>query len=76
MTLIAVGSQRPDFPSQTERLLFSVAANQVAIGLQKARLLTEQKSLIKESRNELANLPRRMRNSGMKSPNASARKRP
>jgi PAS domain S-box-containing protein len=47
-TFIAVGSQRPDFPSQTERLLFSVAANQVAIGLQKARLLTEQKRIADE----------------------------
>jgi signal transduction histidine kinase len=47
-TLIAVGSRRPDFPSQTERLLFSVAANQVAIGLQKARLLTEQKRIADE----------------------------
>jgi PAS domain S-box-containing protein len=45
---IAVGSQRPDFPSQTERLLFSLAANQVAIGLQKARLLTEQKRIADE----------------------------
>jgi PAS domain S-box-containing protein len=47
-TFIAVGSQRPDFPSQTERLLFSVAANQVAIGLQKAQLLSEQKRIADE----------------------------
>jgi PAS domain S-box-containing protein len=47
-SFIAVGSQRPDFPSQTERLLFSVAANHVAIGLQKARLGTEQKRIADE----------------------------
>jgi PAS domain S-box-containing protein len=47
-TFIAVGSRRPDFPNETERLLFNVAANQVAIGLQKARLLTEQKRIADE----------------------------
>ena len=34
---------RADFPGQTERLVLSVAANQAAIGLQEARLLSEQK---------------------------------
>jgi PAS domain S-box-containing protein len=41
--IIVAGSQRPDFPSQTERLLLDVAANQAAIGLQQSRLLKEQK---------------------------------
>ena len=35
--VIVAGSQRADFPGQTERLLLSVAANQVAMGLQEAR---------------------------------------
>ena len=46
--LIVAGSQRADFPAQTERLLLSVAANQAAIGLQEARLLSEQKRVARE----------------------------
>ena len=35
---------RPDdFPAEAERLLLDVAANQAGIGLQQARLLSEQK---------------------------------
>ena len=34
--LIVAGSQRVGFPEQTERLVLSVAANQLAIGLQQA----------------------------------------
>jgi len=45
---IVAGSQRPDFPGQTERLLLSVAANQATIGLQEARLLSEQKRITRE----------------------------
>ncbi len=45
---IVAGSQRLDFPGQTERLLLSVAANQATIGLQEARLLSEQKRIAKE----------------------------
>ncbi len=41
-------SQRADFPSETERLLLSVAANQAAIGLQDARLLSEQRRVASE----------------------------
>ncbi|MFL6336141.1 MAG: PAS domain-containing protein [Pyrinomonadaceae bacterium] len=40
--VIVAGSRRADFPRQTERLVLSVAANQAAIGLQQARLLSEQ----------------------------------
>jgi PAS domain S-box-containing protein len=39
---IVAGSEREDFPRQTERLILSVAANQASIGLQAARLLREQ----------------------------------
>ncbi len=46
--VIVVGSQRPDFPGQIERLVLSVAANQAAIGLQEARLLGEQKRVAGE----------------------------
>jgi PAS domain S-box-containing protein len=46
--VIVAGSQRADFPGQTERLLLSVAANQGAIGLQEARLLSEQKRVAGE----------------------------
>ena len=37
--------QRRDFPTETERLLLDVAAYQAAIGLQHARLLSEQRRL-------------------------------
>ena len=46
--VLIAGSARPDFPQQTERLLLSVAANQAALGLQVARLLSEQKGLAQE----------------------------
>ncbi len=45
---IVVGSERADFPRQTERLILSVAANQASIGLQGARLLGEQKHVASE----------------------------
>src|SRR6266550_8108373 len=46
--VFVVGSKRADFPTQTERLLLNVAANQAAIGLQEARLLSEQKRVANE----------------------------
>ncbi len=46
--LIVAGSRREDFPQQTERLLLSVAANQAAIGLHEAWLLSEQKRVANE----------------------------
>ena len=46
--VIVAGSQRADFPGQTERLLLNVAATQAAIGLQEARLLSEQKRVANE----------------------------
>jgi len=45
---IVVGSERADFPSQTESLLLSVAANQASIGLREAGLLREQKRIANE----------------------------
>jgi signal transduction histidine kinase len=46
--MIVVGSERTDFPSQTESLLLSVAANQASIGLREASLLREQKQIANE----------------------------
>jgi PAS domain S-box-containing protein len=46
--VMIAGSHRADFPEQTERLLLSVAANQAAIGLHEARLLSEQKRVSNE----------------------------
>jgi PAS domain S-box-containing protein len=46
--MILVGSDRLDFPGQTDSLLLSVAANQASIGLQEARLLAEQKRITHE----------------------------
>jgi PAS domain S-box-containing protein len=46
--VIVAGARRADFPEQTERLVLSVAANQAAIGLQGAGLLSEQRHLASE----------------------------
>ena len=46
--IIVAGSQRVDFPEQTEELVLSVAANQAVIGLQEARLLSEQRRVARE----------------------------
>jgi len=46
--LIVAGSRRLGFPEQTESLVLSVAANQLAIGLQQALRLNEQKRVARE----------------------------
>ncbi len=46
--VIVAGSDRADFPGQTESLLLSVAANEAVIGLHEARLLREQKRVAGE----------------------------
>jgi PAS domain S-box-containing protein len=46
--VLVAGSQRADFPCQTERLLLSVAANQASIGLQEARLRSDQRRVASE----------------------------
>ena len=43
--VLVAGSQRTDFPTEVERLLLRVAANQAVIGLQEARRSGEQKRL-------------------------------
>ncbi len=46
--VIVAGSERADFPQQTEKLILSVAANQASIGLQEAWLRSEQKRVASE----------------------------
>jgi PAS domain S-box-containing protein len=46
--IVIAGSQRLDFPRQTEKLILSTAANQLVVGLQQARLLNEQKRIADE----------------------------
>jgi PAS domain S-box-containing protein len=41
--MVVAGSQRVDFPQQTEKLVLSVAANQAAIGLQESSLRSAQR---------------------------------
>lgn len=48
--VVAVASARPDFPTEQERLLLSVAANQAATALLSARLSLERTSISKELR--------------------------
>ena len=51
---IVVGSQRRDFPHQTERLVLTVAANQLAVKLQQAHLMSEQKYIARELNERVA----------------------
>jgi PAS domain S-box-containing protein len=46
--VIAAGCARADFPEQPERLVLSVVANQASIGLQEARLRSQQRRLAHE----------------------------
>jgi PAS domain S-box-containing protein len=43
--VLIAGAERPAFPSESERLLLTVAKNQAVMALQDARLLAEQKRL-------------------------------
>ena len=45
---MVVAAEREDFPRQTEALLLNVAANQAVIGLQEARLRSQQKRIADE----------------------------
>jgi PAS domain S-box-containing protein len=48
MGVLVAGSTRADFPTETERLLLDVAANQAVIGLQESRRLNEQRRVAQE----------------------------
>ena len=52
--MIVAAAQRSDFPQQTEALLLSVAANQACIGLQEARLRSQQKRIADELDQQVA----------------------
>ncbi len=54
MGIIVAGSERRDFPQQTERLVLHVAANQAAIGLQESRLLSEERRNSSELKQRVA----------------------
>jgi PAS domain S-box-containing protein len=54
--LVAVASRRADFPTDTDQLLVSVAANQAAMAFQNARLAEERRAVanaLRHSRDEL-----------------------
>jgi PAS domain S-box-containing protein len=51
--IIVAGSQRADFPAETERLLLRIAANQATIALQEARAHDELERLVAERAGEL-----------------------
>jgi GAF domain-containing protein len=52
--VLVAGARRSEFPRETERLLLNVAANQASIGLQEARLLSEQKRIANELNQRVA----------------------
>jgi PAS domain S-box-containing protein len=52
--ILLAGSQRAGFPERTERLLLSVAANQVTVWLQGSRLLSQQKRIAQELDQKIA----------------------
>ena len=52
--VLVAGSERVDFPRQTERLILSVATNQTSIGLQEAWLRSEQKRVASELDRQVA----------------------
>ncbi len=58
--LIVAGSQRAEFPKQTESLVLGVAANQLAIRLQQALLLSEQKRAASELDRRVAKRTRQL----------------
>jgi PAS domain S-box-containing protein len=51
--IIVAGSQRADFPAETDRLLLRIAANQATIALQEARAHDELERLVAERAGEL-----------------------
>ncbi len=52
--IIVVGTQRADFPTETERLLLRIAANQAVIALQEARTHDKLDNLVEGHSGELA----------------------
>jgi PAS domain S-box-containing protein len=52
--IVVAGSERPDFPQDTETLLLNLAASRATIALHRARLVADQK---RESRLVMENIP-------------------
>jgi PAS domain S-box-containing protein len=52
--VVVAGSEPADFPTQSERLLLGVVANQITVGLQQARLLSKQKQIANELEQRVA----------------------
>jgi PAS domain S-box-containing protein len=58
--VFVAGSRRADFPTEVERLLLRVAANQAGIGLQEARRSGEQKRIAEMLEERVAERTRRL----------------
>jgi PAS domain S-box-containing protein len=58
--VLVAGSRRDDFPTESERLLLRVAANQAGIGLQEARRSGEQKRIAEMLEERVAERTRRL----------------
>ena len=58
--LIVAGCRRADFPEQTDRLLLNLAANQAAMGLREARLLSDQRRISDELEHRVARRTREL----------------
>jgi PAS domain S-box-containing protein len=58
--VLVAGSRRADFPTEVERLLLRVAANQAAIGLQEARRSGEQKQIAEVLEQRVAERTKRL----------------
>src|SRR3989449_3821681 len=58
--VLVAGARRADFPTDIERLLLRVAANQAGIGLQEARRSGEQKRLAEQLEQRVAERTRRL----------------
>ncbi len=58
--VLVAGSRRADFPTEVERLLLRVAANQAGIGLQEARRSGEQKRVAEMLEQRVAERTRRL----------------
>lgn len=57
---LAAASKRGDFPTKVETLLLRVAANQAVVGLQEARLISEQKRSAEELERKIAERTRQV----------------
>src|SRR2546428_3169358 len=58
--VLVAGSRRGDFPTEVERLLLRVTANQAAVGLQEARHLGEQRRVAHELDQQVAHRTREL----------------